>query len=298
MTQPPKSPLSDCGRYRKWRRRGSMTSFAIPLQISTTSVISVVTHTHIFLFLLFFCNNDGINKSRQPVNSSHHKIVWRVHRCDWQRCDELTILFDLTFIAFKSFAVIIDFDTQIIKPNCTALHMSCCMLTCRNYPYMLSAVSGCHLTGMQIKKVMTGGFVMCLLVTSWLCVKTCMWRVDHVTSWLVWTLHRQMNRAFCWYEQLMKFGGKSPSCDSRFLSADNIGRFLSIVCHRHNSFLFCRWRNISLVSLLCCALPRPCCFRLSALLPIEPRRLLSDCYLRCLKNPFHICCMSNAGQSS
>jgi len=32
---------------------------------------------------------------RQPVKSSHRKIVWRVERRVWRRCDELTALFDL-----------------------------------------------------------------------------------------------------------------------------------------------------------------------------------------------------------
>ena len=32
-------------------------------------------------------------------------------------CDELTVLFDLAFVAFKSFTVIGDFDIAHIKPN-------------------------------------------------------------------------------------------------------------------------------------------------------------------------------------
>ena len=48
---------------------------------------------------------------------------------------------------------------------------------------VLSTVSGCYLTGVQIKIITTGGFVMCSLMTSWLCDETRLWRVDRVTTW-------------------------------------------------------------------------------------------------------------------
>jgi len=37
-------------------------------------------------------------------------MVWRVDRRVWRCCDELTVLFDLAFVTFKSFAVVGDFD--------------------------------------------------------------------------------------------------------------------------------------------------------------------------------------------
>jgi len=44
--------------------------------------------------------------TRHTVNSSHLKS-----------CDELTVLFDLEFVASKSFTVIGDFDIAHIKPK-------------------------------------------------------------------------------------------------------------------------------------------------------------------------------------
>jgi len=70
----------------------------------------------------------------------------------------LTVLFDLAFVAFKSFAVVGNFDIGHINPVClnnqTELHgiaYVLCMLTCRNYAVRLSTVSGCYLTGVQKK---------------------------------------------------------------------------------------------------------------------------------------------------
>jgi len=60
---------------------------------------------------------NGNQSTRHTVNSSHRKIVWRVDRHVWRRCDELTILFNLAFVAFKIFAVIGDFDIAHIKPK-------------------------------------------------------------------------------------------------------------------------------------------------------------------------------------
>jgi len=39
---------------------------------------------------------------REPVNSSHCKIVWRVDRRVRQCCDELAVLFDLAFVEVQS----------------------------------------------------------------------------------------------------------------------------------------------------------------------------------------------------
>jgi len=52
----------------------------------------------------------GNQSTRHTVNSSRRKIVWRVDRRVSRCCDELTVLFDLAFIPFKSFAVVGDFD--------------------------------------------------------------------------------------------------------------------------------------------------------------------------------------------
>ena len=52
----------------------------------------------------------GNKSTRHTVNSSHRKIVWRVDRRVWRCCDEFTVLFDLAFVPFKSFAVVSDFD--------------------------------------------------------------------------------------------------------------------------------------------------------------------------------------------
>jgi len=72
-----------------------------------------------------------------------------------------------------------------LSPNnetCTARHCtSCCMLACRNYAVR---VEHCF-TGVQIKNLTTDGFLMCSLVTSWLCDETRVWRDDRVTSKLV-----------------------------------------------------------------------------------------------------------------
>jgi len=48
----------------------------------------------------------------EPVNSSHGK---------W--CDELTILFDPAFVAFKSFAVVGDFDITHAVITCHVVHV-------------------------------------------------------------------------------------------------------------------------------------------------------------------------------
>jgi len=39
---------------------------------------------------------------REPINSSHRNMMWRADRRVWRRCDELTVLFDLAFVTFKS----------------------------------------------------------------------------------------------------------------------------------------------------------------------------------------------------
>jgi len=66
--------------------------------------------------------------SQLVTRSTHHtvKILWRVDRRDWRHCDELTVLFDLAFVAFKSFAIVREYDiahSHTLNPdNQTELH--------------------------------------------------------------------------------------------------------------------------------------------------------------------------------
>jgi len=64
----------------------------------------------------------GNQSTRHTVNSSQRKMVWRVDRRVWRRCDELTILFDLAFITFKSFAVVGDFKIAHAAMTCHLVH--------------------------------------------------------------------------------------------------------------------------------------------------------------------------------
>ena len=89
---------------------------------------------------------------REPVNSSHRKIVWRVDRPFWPSIRPIQELRRRRWLRYCTLAVIT--------------------------PSVLSTVSGCYLTGVQKKKITTGSFVMCSLVTSWLCDETLLWRVD------------------------------------------------------------------------------------------------------------------------
>ena len=75
----------------------------------------------------------GSQWTRHTVNSSHRKIVWRVDHCVWWHCDKLTILFDrtffyLAFVAFKSFAVVDDFDIAHAAITCHVVHV--CATSC------------------------------------------------------------------------------------------------------------------------------------------------------------------------
>jgi len=69
-------------------------------------------------------------------------------------------------------------QTQISKSNCTALRLSCVYSLAVITPSVFSTVYGCYLTGVQIKNCDWYGFLMCSLVTSWLCDRTRVWRVD------------------------------------------------------------------------------------------------------------------------
>jgi len=59
----------------------------------------------------------AVLQGASQLNSSHCKMVWRVDRRAWRRCDELTVLFDPAFVAFKSFAIVDDFDIAHMKPK-------------------------------------------------------------------------------------------------------------------------------------------------------------------------------------
>jgi len=61
--------------------------------------------------------------TRHTVNSSHHKMVWRVDHRVWRCCDKLTVLLDPAFVAFKSFAVVSDFDIAHAAITCHVVHV-------------------------------------------------------------------------------------------------------------------------------------------------------------------------------
>jgi len=67
----------------------------------------------------------GNQSTRHTVNSSHRKMMWRVYRRVWRRCDELTVLFDLEFVTFKSFAVVGDFKIAHAAMICHVVHVMC-----------------------------------------------------------------------------------------------------------------------------------------------------------------------------
>jgi len=65
---------------------------------------------------------EGNQSSRHTVNSSQRKMVWRVDRRFWRRCDDLTVLLDLAFVTFKSFAVVGDFKIAHAAMTCHVVH--------------------------------------------------------------------------------------------------------------------------------------------------------------------------------
>jgi len=124
-----------------------------------------------------------------PRTGTSQLVTWStrhtVKSCDeltvvhvWWRCDELTVLFDLAFVTFKSFAIVGDFD---IAHAAITRHVVHECATSR-FVQVSTPTNNCH--------HYYPCFVMCSLVTSWLCDEMCVWRVDRwrvdrVTSWLV-----------------------------------------------------------------------------------------------------------------
>jgi len=68
----------------------------------------------------------GNQSTHHTVNMPRRKMVWRADRLVWRRCDELTVLFDIAFVAFKSFAVVGDFEIDCTRCS----DMPCCTCMC------------------------------------------------------------------------------------------------------------------------------------------------------------------------
>jgi len=72
------------------------------------------------------------------VSSSHRKIVWRVDHRVWRRCDKLIVLFDLEFVAVKSFPVVSNFSIAHAAITCHVIQV------CTTSHFFKRLIHVCH----------------------------------------------------------------------------------------------------------------------------------------------------------
>jgi len=118
----------------------------------TTQCYGVVFHfnDHAYIKVDYFQLPDSVLSDssawlcsyREPVNSSHG---WSscLSLTVWRRCDELTVLFDLALVAFKSFAVVGDFDIAHAAITCHVVHV-CAMSLFFQVSTLTNRPNCCH----------------------------------------------------------------------------------------------------------------------------------------------------------